>query len=98
MIYLFYWTRNLGGNWAENESFADSARIRRSTNKSGRVVCQRLSELRQRPQTTQGTQQKGKSSKNVKLMAENIIFCKLFGQSWKLMFIFAVDERSCRKS
>ena len=62
-MYENYWTRNLGGNWGENESFADSARIWRSTNKSGRVVCQRLSELRQRRQTTQGTQHKGKSSK-----------------------------------
>ena len=47
----------------QNESWADSARTRRLTNKSGRGVCQRLSELRQRTQTTQGTQHREKSSK-----------------------------------
>ena len=70
MFYTFYWTRNLVENRPKDESCADSARQRRSPNKSGRGESQRLSELTQRTQTTP---HRGKSSK-LPLSVKNVNF------------------------
>ena len=81
-----YWTRNLVENRPKDESCADSARQRRSPNESGRGESQRLSELRQRTQTTP---HRGKSPK-LPLSVKNVNFKVLhnfFRAFWSVIII-----------
>ena len=75
--FFKYWTRNLVENRPKDESCADSAQQRRSPNKSGRGESQRLSEVRQRTQTTPHREKSSKrplSVKNVNFKVEHNFF------------------------